>query len=1001
MSIPAIFYQIFLILIIFFDTSTVFAKDVLRLGVLAEADEEKNFVYALHKPIVDLLNAESSDVDIQMEVLNMQELDSRIEDGGIDIVISSPLYYGLLSNKYNGLKALATRIKSVNGISTPLVGGVIFTRSDRQDINSLKDISNRTIAVRGRHLWGCFAIPAYELLHAGVEITYKVRPTLLELNTVDAVIQAVMEKKADVGMMRTDILETLFANGRLKPEEIKVINKQKTQVFPFITSTSLYPEWLIFAMPHVSQDLCNSLARALFAIKPFVPSTGTSISGFVLPFSYVAVEHVLSELEFPGFGMFERFWRDLIYSNDVQKYIVLGGLFLIMVMLLVLGLVLSSVNQEKHRMKSMLNSIPYPALLVNRLHKIIAVNNAAKELFQAQEGKYCWEQLWQGEFLPEEQKKQYEISGPTSDMRCNFCKAQDILTTGTPRSVELFINGHYWDSWWVPIDSYQFLHYFIDITQHKEKERRLEETQRFLQEIANTVQDMIWVKDVHKCYLFANKAICEKLLCATDINEPLGKTDLYFAKRIRAERPDDKTWHTFGELCQNSDDVVILTGKPGRFEEYGNVRGKYLCLDVIKVPLFDKNGQATAVVGSARDITYDKELQREKELLEYKLRQSAKMEAIGIMTGGVAHNFNNLLQVILGYAQILAQKIPQKNDDIHLALDRIISSCERGIILIKNMMATSRKNNSEHVFLNINDEIITIKEIIIDSLRKNIKIEVDLEQGLWTVNAIPNSISIILLNMVNNAQDAMPNGGVLRIRTRNISILEKSNDSTIPLKAGDYVLLEISDTGCGMSEEVLQHIFEPFFTTKDVNKGTGLGLYTVYDIVKNLNGEIYCHSQVGKGTTFTIYLPVASKESIKSVTEDTSDNSCNLRPDEKINTVLVVDDEEAIRSLIKQVMESVGYNVLEAENGDRALEIYKTRPNEIHLVILDLNMPGMSGHECLHELLSINPNVPVLVASGYSEHGMEETVLSNGAKGFIQKPFKLTELLQKLQCMLN
>jgi len=516
---------------------------------------------------------------------------------------------------------------------------------------------------------------------------------------------------------------------------------------------------------------------------------------------------------------------------------------------------------------------------------------------------------------------------------------------------------------------------------------------------------MIWVKDVNKRYLFANQVICNKLLMAQDTQEPIGKTDLFFAQRIRAERPEDKAWHTFGELCQDSDEVVISTGKPGRFREDGNVRGKYLCLDVIKVPMFDEDGKVIAVAGSARDITEDERLRKEHEELQKRLQQSAKMEAIGIMAGGIAHNFNNLLQVITGYAQLLAQRILAKDEVARRGLNQILQSCERAATLVRSLMAFSRKTEYVSTELNLNNEVLNVQKVLKDTLPKAITLETDLEQRLWTVKADSIQIQTVLFNLVNNARDAMPEGGVLRIATRNVSLSGRPEGQeetsavtagTSSLAAGDYVLLEVSDTGCGMTEETLKHLFEPFFTTKGINKGTGLGLYSSYGIVKAYGGEIFCNSTLGKGTRFEIYLPAVSRKSLPMNGNQSSMEPVLLTPQTKGKTILLVDDEEGIRSLARQALESAGHRVLEAESGEKALEIYKTSAEKIHLVILDLNMPGMSGHVCLQRLLEMDMNARVLVASGYSDKGMEQTVLSQGAAGFLAKPFKLDILLKKV-----
>lgn len=274
--------------------------------------------------------------------------------------------------------------------------------------------------------------------------------------------------------------------------------------------------------------------------------------------------------------------------------------------------------------KKMLDGIQIPALLLNRNHIILFQNKAAFELFHSKVGGFCFAELWQGQTLKEEDQKLFRKGHITPDMHCYFCESDSALDRQQHVVKELYIADRYWQSHWVGLDKDIYLHYFIDITDLKENENKIKEQESFIREIADVVPDLIWLKDTNKRYLFVNKAICEKLLLAKDTSEPLGKTDLYFANRIRAKRPDDPNYHTFGELCTNSDEVVLSTKQPGRFDEYGNVAGKYLHLDVIKVPFKDKDGNIIGVLGSGRDITQQKIIEEELKRAQLKLEQAFK-----------------------------------------------------------------------------------------------------------------------------------------------------------------------------------------------------------------------------------------------------------------------------------------------------------------------------------------------------------------------------------------
>jgi diguanylate cyclase (GGDEF)-like protein/PAS domain S-box-containing protein len=273
--------------------------------------------------------------------------------------------------------------------------------------------------------------------------------------------------------------------------------------------------------------------------------------------------------------------------------------------------------------KKMLDGIQIPAILINRNHIILFQNKAAFDLFHSKVGGFCFAELWQGQTLAEEDQKLYRKGHITPDMHCYFCESDRALDKGYVVK-ELYIDGRYWQSHWVGIDKDIYLHYFIDITELKENENKIKEQERFIREIADVVPDLIWLKDTNKRFLFVNKAGCEKLLLAKDTSEPLGKTDLYFANRIRAKKPDDPNYHTFGELCMDSDEVVLSTKKAGRFDEYGNVAGKYLHLDVIKVPFKDKDGNIIGVLGSGRDITQQKIIEEKLKEAQIKLEQAFK-----------------------------------------------------------------------------------------------------------------------------------------------------------------------------------------------------------------------------------------------------------------------------------------------------------------------------------------------------------------------------------------
>jgi PAS domain S-box-containing protein len=401
----------------------------------------------------------------------------------------------------------------------------------------------------------------------------------------------------------------------------------------------------------------------------------------------------------------------------------------------------------------------------------------------------------------------------------------------------------------------------------------------------------------------------------------------------------------------------------------------------------DSQGELLYLVSMIEDITEHKNLQKQ-------LLQAQKMESIGTLAGGIAHDFNNLLQIILGYSDMLLfNKKPSDPD--YERLDAIRRAGMDGAELAKRILAFSRRLEPNARPVNLNNEIARVQKMVERTVSKMIRIEILLADNLQTVNADPSQMEQTLLNLVVNAQHAMPDGGRLTIETANVTLDEAYSRTHLDVTPGRYVLLSVSDTGHGMDQETLQHIFEPFYTTKGVNEGTGLGLAMVFGIVKSHKGHIFCYSEPGAGTTFKIYLPAIVQE----VEEDVAlARQVLVRGNESI---LLVDDEKSIRKLGEEMLRMAGYTVLTAANGQEALDSYRSNQDRIALVLLDLMMPEMGGKQCLEELLKINPRVKVIIGSGYSANGPTKDVLAAGAKGFVDKPYEMRQVLGAVRGVLD
>jgi len=409
---------------------------------------------------------------------------------------------------------------------------------------------------------------------------------------------------------------------------------------------------------------------------------------------------------------------------------------------------------------------------------------------------------------------------------------------------------------------------------------------------------------------------------------------------------------------------------------------------LVSASLFDYEG-GPYVLSVIRDITALK-------TTELQLQQARKMEAIGILAGGIAHDFNNILQVIGGYIQLLMMKMNQDNPD-QAKLAEVEKAVEHAAQLVRQLLTFSRKAEAKNVTLDLNAEIQSVARILKRTLPRMIDIHLHLGRDLDPINADPVQIEQILLNLATNAADAMPDGGTLMIASENITPTDEYLNTHVGARTGKHVLLSVSDTGVGIPKDVIDHIFEPFFTTKEFGKGTGLGLASVYGIVKSYNGYISCYSEVGQGTTFRLYLPAADVPAAGEAEKTPKID----RPKGGDETILLVDDEEAIRSFASEVLEGFGYRVLTGASGEEALEIAGAGNQTIALVILDLGMPGMGGYKCLQEIRKLNPQIKILIASGYAMNGQMEKSLEMGATGYIGKPYQISKLLSTVREILD
>jgi PAS domain S-box-containing protein len=398
--------------------------------------------------------------------------------------------------------------------------------------------------------------------------------------------------------------------------------------------------------------------------------------------------------------------------------------------------------------------------------------------------------------------------------------------------------------------------------------------------------------------------------------------------------------------------------------------------------VLDKNNSLAYFEVFAEDIT-------ERRVLERQLLQAQKMEAIGRLAGGIAHDFNNLLSVILGHTDILEQQAGT-NGRLRKSVEATRSAAERAAALTMQLLAFSRKQVVEPAVIDLNKSVVEIQKMLHRVIGEDIELAIRLQPDLGYVKADPGQLGQVLMNLAVNSRDAMPTGGKLAIETANVDVDDTYVRQHLGARPGSFVMLAVSDTGVGMDSEVLSHIFEPFFTTKDPGKGTGLGLSMVYGIVKQNNGYIMAYSEPGRGTTFKIYLPRTSEDLAAS-------HKLEKEVPGGSETILVVEDEVALRELTCVLLQDAGYTVLEASEVEDAISTAKDSHRKIDLLLTDVVMPRLDGRELANQLLALRPDMKILFMSGYTDDVIvHREALTKGAK-LVQKPFTKATLLRKVR----
>ena len=565
------------------------------------------------------------------------------------------------------------------------------------------------------------------------------------------------------------------------------------------------------------------------------------------------------------------------------------------------------------------------------------------------------------------------------------CPFQKMLDSGHRASMQITIDGRWYEVSVDPIknDAGEItgaVHIVSDITEFKQVEEQTLESETRMRGLLSAIPDAIFFKDAEGRWLLVNHAGIE-LFCLQQVDY-VGKTNQELAEIV----PQRKNALL---CCQQSDLTAWANGCLTHSEETVDIEpGQCRTLDAIKIPLYKTDGSHHGMVIVERDVTDQKQM-------ELQLRQAQKMEAIGHLAGGIAHDFNNLLTPILGYAEMIATRL-QVGDPLAPKIAGISAAAHKAKDLTQQLLSFGRRQSIETRVIDLNEVIDSFYIVLRRTIRESIRIDLKLDPDGAHVNADRSQMEQIILNMTVNAQDALGGKGKIAIETCSV-FMEGENVRLHPgMVTGEYVLVAFHDNGCGMSSEVLAHIFEPFFTTKATGHGTGLGLATVYGIVKQHNGYISVTSREGEGTTFRIYLPATALQPLMKPVEKIVEQ----QQGEEGRTILVVEDNEMVREMVREMLEGYGYMVLMAADPGRAIEIASENRIRIDLLVSDVVMPGMNGPELYEQLIVQMPNLRVVYISGYPMNPSIRGGTLEEAVNYLQKPFTAEALLERIRLVM-
>jgi len=953
-----------------------------KIGVLAK----RGIVRCMEKwsPTAEYITDKIPGRNFVIVPIDSDGIFSFVEHGMVDFVLTDPSIYVELESQY-GLNRIAT-LKNIRfGNAYTKCGGVVFCKANRNDIRDFSDLKDKTFMAVKETSFGGWRMAWREFKEKGID-PYRDFKDLSFGGTHDTVVYAVRDGKVDAGTVRTDTLERMAIEGKINLGDFYAVYEHGGKVvqLPFVHSTRSYPEWPFAKVKHTPDELAEKVATALLEMPWDCAATRAArCAGWTIPLNYQPVHDCLKELKVGPYkdlgkitpsDVFRKYWGWFLAAAILFLFVAGSSIFILK---LNRGIKKShlklkkemeerkvteeALRESEERFRGISHSMADWIWEVDKYGKYTFASGKVKEILGYEPEELIGKTPF--ELMPEDSenrkgaylKKVVSEKKPIVDLEhWTLTKEGDsiyLLTNGVPILNEKGELGGYRG-----VDK--------DITEHKQAE---EERVRLATAIEQAAESVV-ITDRDGTIQYVNPAF--ESITGYGRQEAVGQNPRTLKSGKHRNEFYADLWNT------------IANGKVWRGHFINkNKNGSLYEEEATISPIKNTSGEIINYVAVKRDVT-------EEIKLEDKLRQAQKMEAIGTLAGGIAHDFNNILSAIIGYTELAEYEIPEGSKTLE-KLKEVLKAGRRAKELVKQILAFSRQGDQERKPLQVSHIVKEALKLLRASLPTTIEIRRNIEPDTGIIEADPTQIHQVLMNLCTNAAHAMNNkGGVLEVGIRNVEVENEHIGLKYPnVPPGHYVLLTIRDTGHGMSAGVVERIFDPYFTTKEKGEGTGLGLAVVHGIVKSYGGVITVYSEIGKGSTFNIYLPAIEKK----VEEEKETGKVIPTGHQRI---LFVDDEPALVDIGRKMLEHLGHEVVVRTSSLEALEAFRNNPERFDLVISDKTMPQMTGFDLAREIKQIRPDIPIIICTGFSDTTDSDKAKAMGIIGLVMKPIIMREMAE-------